>query len=240
MEDITRRGFIGALGMAGMAAAAPAMALADDKPLKAVDTMSAAGEVASIDTVQDNRDMKTFGTAPAEATELTGWTGTPQHIADLGGSTMPLAEANRRRKEYLDSQTEYVMADGTVVPPVYTKMRALVHSYGIGCGNTPIDSSFVELMNEVTEEQAQAFLDMPWGEKFTCLDLYEKGGRTLDECREVCEYLADTGYLCRFETNAGTMYHQSARATGTAAASSACGAPWAARRTSRAPRRSAR
>ncbi len=219
MENITRRGMLGALGLAGMAgiaAGAPQHAFAvDDKALQAVDTMSAAGEVASIDTVQDNRDMQTFGTAPVEATELTGWTGTPQHIADLGGSTMPLAEMNRRRKEYLDSQTEYVMEDGTVVPAVYTKVRALIHSYGIGSGNTPIDSSFTELMNEMSEEQAQAFLDMPWGEKFTALDLFEKGGRTLDECREVCDYLADTGYLCRFETNAGTMYHQVPYFTGT-------------------------
>ena len=177
MENMGGRGFMGTLGMAGLAAAAaPTMAFAQDEPLKAVDTMSAAGEVASIDTVQDNRDMQTFGTAPVEAVELTGWTGSPQHIADLGGSTMPLAEINRRRKEYLGAQSEYVMADGTVVPQVYTKMRALVHSYGMGCGNTPIDSSFVELMNEVTEAQAQAFIDMPWGEKFTALDLFEKGG----------------------------------------------------------------
>lgn len=128
---------------------------------------------------------------------------------------MPLEELSRRRKEYLDAQVEYTVEDGTVAPLPYVKMRALIHSYGMGCGNTVIDSPFTELMNEVTPEQAQAFVDMPWGEKFTALDLFAKGGRTLDECREACEYLADTGYLARFETNAGAMYHQVPYFTGT-------------------------
>ncbi len=219
MEDMSRRSFVESLGALGAMAAAStvltSVASADEKPLEAANTLGASAEGVEIPPIVDNWGMVTEGMAPAEAVELTGWTGTPQHIADLGGSTMPLAELNRRRKEYLDAQTEYVMADGTVVSLPYVKMRALIHSYGMGCGNTVIDSSFAELMNDVTEEQAQAFIDMPWGEKFTALDLFEKGGRTLDECREVCEYLADTGYLCRFETNAGTTYHQVPYYTGT-------------------------
>lgn len=216
-SSLTRRGFVSALGVVGasVALAAASTAKADDE-LKAVDTMSGS-QSGTTEPIVDNRDKATFGAAPQEAVDLTGWTGTPQHIADLGGSTMPVAEINRRRKEYLDAQTEYTMEDGTVVPLVYVKMRALIHTYGMGAGNTPIDSSYVELMNEVTEDQAQIFLDMPWGVKFTPFDLYtnENGKLSLDKCKEVCDFFADTGYLCRFETNAGTTYHQVPYFTGT-------------------------
>jgi ferredoxin len=142
------------------------------------------------------------------ASELTGWTGTPAAIAALGGSTMPLKDINRCRQDYLDTQTDYTCEDGTVIPAIFVKVRALIHTYGMGCGNTPLDSSFRSITEKFTEDDAQAFLDMPMGEKFTAIDLYEKTGRPLDECVTLCEKIADAGYLCRFTTNAGISYHQ--------------------------------
>ena len=146
--------------------------------------------------------------APAlEVSELTGWTGTPEHIAALGGSTMPLADLNALRKAYIDKQTDYTREDGTVVPAVFVKVRALIHTYGMGCGNTPIDNSFDSIMDKFSEDDAQAFLDMPMGVKFTAVDLYERTGRPMDECVELCDRLAAGGFLYRIETHNGPTYN---------------------------------
>lgn len=153
-------------------------------------------------------DSSTDAMAGAHLSELTGWTSTPDKIAALGGSTMPLAELNKRRREYLDAQSDYTCADGTVIPAVFVRVRALVHTYGMGCGSTPADNSFEGIMGKFSEEDAQAFIDMPMGEKFTAIDLYEKTGRPLQECVEVCERIAEAGYLCRFTNNNGVTYHQ--------------------------------
>ncbi len=180
----------------------------------AIGAMGAAGSVAFADEAEVaddafgvDEDFVPGGGSFAEGMLDLGWTGTPPEVAALGGSTMPLAELNRRRQAYIDSQTDYTCEDGTVIPAVYVKMRALIHSYGMGCGNTPRDNSFDDVMAKFTEDEAQAFLDMPMGEKFTAIDLYEKTGRPLDECKELCEHAADAGYLCRFTTNNGITYH---------------------------------
>ena len=61
--------------------------------------------------------------------------------------------------------------------------------------------------NTFTQEQAEAFLDMPVGVQFTAMDLFAKGGRTLDECSEVCEYIAKKGFLMRHEDSNGITYN---------------------------------
>lgn len=191
-RDFLKGAAIGAMGMGVMASflgCTSEEAGADDKP----------GGSTPVDTYRP----------PAAGTsELTGWAGTPAAIAALGGSTMPLKDINRYRQAYLDAQTDYTRADGTVVPAVFVKVRALVHTYGMGCGNTPVDTSFNSIVEKFTEDDAQAFLDMPWGEKFTAIDLYEKTDRTLEDCVKVCEKIADAGFLCRFTTNGGLSYHQ--------------------------------
>ncbi len=137
-----------------------------------------------------------------------GWTGTPSSLVELGMSTMPLAELNRRRQAYLDAQTDYTCADGTVIPAVFVKVRALINSYGMGCGNTHEDGAWEGILQSFSEDDAEMFISMPFGEKFTSIDLYEKTGRPLEECSELCDRLADEGFLCRFSSNNGTMYHQ--------------------------------
>ena len=205
MENISRRNFVGAMGMMGAIgamSAAGAVALADETATEEVAEPEAEAAPAA------DTEFVPGGGSFAEGMLDLGWTGTPVEIAALGGSTMPLAELNRRRQAYLDAQTDYTCEDGTVIPAVYVKMRALIHSYGMGCGNTPTDTCFDDMMAKFTEDQAQAFLDMPMGEKFTAIDLYEKTGRPLEECKELCEHAADCGYLCRFENNSGVVYHQ--------------------------------
>lgn len=188
-RDFLKGAAIGVMGMGAMASLAGC-----GKPTAEADTPAAAA------------------TPPASvitgASELTGWAGTPAAIAALGGSTMPLADINRYRREYIDKQTDYKCEDGTIIPAVYVKARALIHTYGMGCGNTPYDGCFSGMMSKLTENEVQAFLDMPRGEKFTAIDLYENTDHTMEECEKLCEKIADAGYLCRFTTNTGISYHQ--------------------------------
>lgn len=141
------------------------------------------------------------------ASDLTGWAGTPADIAAMGGSTMPLIDLNRYRQEYLDAQSDYTCEDGTVVPAVYVKARALIHTYGMGCGNTPADTSFPALMAKMDEDDAQMFIEMPFGEAFTIADLHAKTGRSIEECTELCDRLAAEGLLCRYSSDNGYYYH---------------------------------
>ena len=137
----------------------------------------------------------------------TGWTGTPEDVLALGVSTMPLEDLNQYRQAYMDAQGDYTMEDGTVVPAVYNKMRALINSYGMGCGNTPQDASFTELLARFTEDEAQAYIDMPLGVNFTAYEMAEKEGRDLDYCEELCERMAQEGFLCAIDENRGRVYH---------------------------------
>lgn len=206
MEDLTRRDFMGAVGAMGAAmglvATVPGIAHADEKASAEGDATSATGGTA--------------GAAPAEAVELTGWTGTPDAIAATGGSTMPLAELNRRRQQYVDAHSEYTCADGTVIPSPYVRMRALIETYGFGGYGTELtDTSFELLMRCFTEDEAKAFVEeMPWGQAFTAVDMYAKGGRPIEECSEICEHAAREGFLERFERTNGVTYNQVALIVG--------------------------
>lgn len=195
MADLTRRGFLGfgAAAAGAMAAMAVGCTPAEEKKEDGAASNEANASSPSV-----------------EASSLTGWTGTPAEIAALGGCTMPLEDLNEYRRKYVESQTDYTCEDGTVIPAAYVKARALIHTYGMGCGNTPVDSSFQDssLLKKFTEDEALAFVEMPWGVAFTPIEFAAKSGRGLDECKEIADKFADGGYLCRFETANGTTYHQ--------------------------------
>lgn len=147
------------------------------------------------------------GEAKREVSDLTGWAGTPEDILAIGGSTMPLADLNRMREEYVNAQTDFVCEDGTVIPAAYVKMRALIHTYGQGSGNEVSAATFAGLMDKLTEDQALAYTQMPYGVRFNAMDFQDKSGRSLEECHELCELMAQQGWLERYETTDGITYH---------------------------------
>ena len=202
-RDMSRRGFMGGMG-AMMAAGA---ALAASRKTAFADAAEDAEDEAEVEEETTNSNL--FLESP------TGWTGTPSELLELGISTMPLDDLNAYRKAYVDAQTDYVCEDGTVIPAIYVKVRALVHTYNFGCG-TANDNSFDDIMENFTEDQAQAFLDMPLGIEFTAYDMAAEEGRTVSECTEICEHLAEVGYLRAFNTNRGRTYNQVPYAIGIA------------------------
>ena len=200
MENMTRRGFLGAaVAVTAGGLAASGVATAD---AKAAEGTWVAGGLPADGEVGAWMDKPWNGVGSAAG----DWVATPADIARLGGSTMPADELERRRRLYVDAQGEYTRADGTVVPAVYNKVRALYNTYSWGVGSIPTDSSFTHFVEEVSEEQCEALLSIPGDGFFRALDLYAQGGRTLDECRDLLDDLASKGYLRRSERTDGVVY----------------------------------
>lgn len=191
--DLTRRGFIGAMaGTVAAAAGISSAALAADE---------------SNDGAQGSPDFVPGGGSFADGALDLGWSGTPAEIEALGGSTMPLAELNRRRHAYLDSLGDYTCEDGTVVPAEVVRARALINTYGMGLGNTPSDKSFGRIQSCMTLDECKAYTEMPMGVEFTAHDFSVESGRPLDECSKICDHLAAEGFLCVSDRPNGRTYH---------------------------------
>ena len=204
-SGVTRRAFVGGMG-AVMAAAAAAMASSKSSFADEAEEAADAEAEAEAETTTENVPGSFVNYPTIEST--TGWTGTPEDVLALGVSTMPLEDLNQYRQAYLDAQSEYTCEDGTVVPAAYVKMRALVNSYGIGCGNTVQDSSFTTLMELFTEEEAEAYIKLPMGVDFTAYEAAAEEGIEVEEAEELCDLFASNGYLCAFDTNRGRCYHE--------------------------------
>ena len=191
MGEMTRRSFVGAATAAAVAAPIMGMAMGDANEALAYQE----GDYPQVPIEED-------------IAAATGFVGTPKDIERLGGSTMPLEALNMYRKKYIDAQTDYTYSDGTVIPAVFVKVRALINTYGTGWGNEYKDAMFDDLMREMSEDDAQAFLEMPYGQEFRAYDFHAASGRPLEECAELCERLANVGYLFRRYTSGGIRYHQ--------------------------------
>ena len=151
---------------------------------------------------------ETGTTAPAEVTAET-----VSYIPT--GTEMTIDELNEKRQALIDSRTEdWVCEDGTVIPNVFVKLRALLDTYGNGVGSVTHDASFAEIMWLFKPEEAQAYLEMPMGVMFTAADYAKKSGRAQDECAALCEELSRRGLLFRSRANGESQYHQLAEAHG--------------------------
>ncbi len=207
MEDMSRRTFIGAMGAMGMIGAT---AFASEAPASA--KVDAAGSAAA-DGQATPAGATTGPAFDVKVGEGTKWT--PADVEVKGGSYLSLAEANKMRAELLDSLGDYTKSDGTVVPAVWNKLRSLVYSIGLGAGDAPLDDhSFDWFQRLFTENEAQAYLEMPFGTLFTASEFAECSGRDEADCLALCEDLADRGLLWRAR-RAGTAYfHQVAAVHG--------------------------
>ncbi len=183
MESMDRRTFVNVAGAAGALSA-----LAASAPIVARASASEGATDADNDT------------------ELVG--STPAGLAAMGGSAMSLRELNRRRHELVDSKGDYTCEDGTVVPAVWHKLRTLFDTYGNGCGDTKYDDTFDFYQMLFTEDEAQAYLEMPYGVLFTAAEFAAESGRDEDECLALCEDLATRGLLWRARRGGVAYFHQ--------------------------------
>lgn len=192
MNVLGRRSFLVGMGMGaaafGLVGCAPAAPTDDD---------------------DSNEELAETSAAPAEVTADTVKIMAPE------SDDMTLEELNRRRQELIDAKTEdYVCEDGTVIPSVYVKLRALLDSYCFGVGSAVHDHCFDEIMFHFTPEDAQIYLEMPMGTLFDAAEFASKSGRSEAECAAVCEDLSSRGLLFRSRQNGKVLYHQLAEAHG--------------------------
>lgn len=162
-----------------------------------------------------------FGCSPqsSEASNSTEGSGNDNSGASaktLGanGEVMTLAEMNAFRKELIESKTDYTCSDGVVIPAVYVKIRALIDTYGNGVGSELTDASFSEVMYHFSEEDAQAYLEMPMGVYFTAVEYSAESNRSEEECLAILEDLASRGLLMRVRRGGVPYFHQLAEAHG--------------------------
>ena len=96
---------------------------------------------------------------------------TPASGVPSGGMHLTIEQINAIRKELVDSKTEdYVREDGTVIPNVFVKLRTLIDTYGLGLGSEVHDHAWDEILINFTEDDAQAYLEMPRSVWFTATD----------------------------------------------------------------------
>ena len=228
-EGVTRRGFMG--GMAAMAAGAAAAAAgvstafadeaedaeaAEAEEAEATEEEAVEAEAETEEATEEAAEEETSTTSTYLTLESpTGWTGTPEDLLALGVSTMPLEDLNQYREAYVAAQTDYTCEDGTVIPACYVKVRALINTYNFGCGSVS-DTAFDDIMENFSEDDCQAFIDMPLGVEFTAYEMAAEEDRDVDECTEICERLADAGYIRAFDSNRGRCYNQVPYAIGIA------------------------
>ncbi|MEE8717337.1 MAG: 4Fe-4S binding protein [Coriobacteriales bacterium] len=191
--DMSRRGFLGTMGAMGVVGTMGAMGMG------LAPSVSLAGN--GIDP--QGVDLPWGGANSADGS----WTGTPDDVKAKGGCTMPLEELNRRRHLYVDSQTEYTCSDGKTIPECYVKARALLHTYGFGIGNEKTDTCFDWFMSEMSEDEAKAYIDMPYGRLFTSQEWAEESGRDVDECETICDGLFSKAWLGRIVNDNGVQYY---------------------------------
>ena len=167
-SELSRRGFIGATAAAGVLGM---------------------GALLSGTAVADEAAATEFNGAGANLTP---------ELDAMGGTSLTHDEINARRHALVDSKGDFVGADGTTTPAVWNKLRALIDTYGWGYGSAKGgENSFAFLQMMFSEDEAQAYLEMPFGEIFTAAEFAYQSGRDEAECAQVCETLAQRGCLFR-------------------------------------------
>lgn len=124
-----------------------------------------------------------------------------------GRMAITLDELNEMRHKLIDAKGEYTCEDGTVIPAVYVKLRALYEGIGFGVGSASNDHCFDFFMRYWSEEEAQACIEMPLGIAFTAADFAQQTGRDEAECEALCYDLSYRGLLMRWNIGGVNHYH---------------------------------
>lgn len=190
--EVSRRGFLGGMGAMMVGAA---FATAGHSPAYADEA----------ENVEDAEDVESEEEATEDETE---------EESTVGKMTITLDELNEMRQANIDAAQGYTCEDGTIIPEVYVKLRACIEGYGLGIGSNLVDTSFDFFMNYWTEDEAQAYIEMPMGVGFTAAEYAQKSGRDEEECEELCYDFSERGLLMRWTRGGVHYYHQIAYAHG--------------------------
>lgn len=192
-KGMTRRGFVGTMGVAGLSAAG----LSGCAPTTRVDLATEA--------VPEEKEI-----------DLTGWEEMaplvkydPDDDMEMMRVDMSWTDLNEIRRAAIDSCEDYVCEDGTVIPKIWVQVREVVDSLGTGVSaQTHVtDDCFNEWMFLCNHDErlASIYVNSPIGRRFTALDAANANGITEEEAVEALNALAFNGILFRTKT-AGIDY----------------------------------
>lgn len=190
MKIINRRAFIGTMGVAGaslLAGCAPEAKSAD---------LAATGE-----GVTEGAEAAAAW-APVEANP---------EIFPMIAEPAPAVLTDEQVQQFLANPAQvtedWVYADGTTIAPAFQMARNAINRNGIGVGSMVNRDHHLDLWPYLfSEEEALLYSQMPNYVEFTIAELAEKTGRSKDECRTLCDQIADRGLLRRVHENGEALY----------------------------------
>lgn len=195
-EEMSRRGFVGAMGAMGAALVA-ADILASAPVDRAVAAEAPSTEPAWVweptstypgETAKNPNVIPMVTQTPADVL-------TPEEVDAFIANEITVTE-------------DYVKADGTVIPAAYINMRNKVNRNGVGIGSGMSTDNHWDIWTiMMSEEEAAAYSEMPQYVDFTAADYAHKSGLDEAECRKMCDALADKGILWRGHRAGVPFYH---------------------------------
>lgn len=97
---------------------------------------------------------------------------------------------------------DFINEDGTTISPAYQMLRNRINRNGLGMGSLITKDHQLDLWPTLfTEEEAQAYIEMPMYRMFTAADFAKESGRTEEECLQLCNTISDKGLLRRIHKN---------------------------------------
>lgn len=190
MEDISRRGFVGAMG-AGLVAG--------------VGFSGSVVNVAGAKEASEAKDAKAgsakdAAAASAPADDPTAQPGGVQWyddqataIAGIDKDWQDPSKTDPVLNEVMDQELvdhDVTLPDGTVVPAVYVNLRNRIDRMGKGVGTNPGPAGYQMIMHEWSEEDAAHELEMPFLAWFNAYDYAMVSGRDQQECAEILKDMA--------------------------------------------------
>jgi ferredoxin len=185
-SSLTRRGFMGAMGMLGATAAGMTVV----NLAKASESADAAAS--STDTpalTESESGTKTVEGGEVDHKEMYG--STAREAIDLGATTEELDALLLDEPEVTEDLT---LPDGTVVDKAYVALRNKLNRMSEGLANDPLENSYENIMRLWTPEEAAQEVLCPNQKWFTAFD-YVRSARehgqevTLDEATDILENL---------------------------------------------------
>jgi uncharacterized protein with FMN-binding domain/ferredoxin len=176
MEKLTRRSFIGTMGIAATAIPVINVASANASEKEESGAEDAALSAAS-DEEAFSADMSTLVSYDRDA-------------------------LIRQAKDTPVAEEDLTLPDGTVVDKAYVTLRNRLNRIGEGFGGTPGIKSYDFIQSLWTVEEAEHENEMPLLQWFTASDYAAMSGRDLDEATEILDGLAEKRLIYR-TTRAG-------------------------------------
>ncbi len=204
MEDITRRNFIGAAAAAGLVGATGIkVTYAAEAGSSGADEAGAADDArAKIPT-----EVPTDPTLPIP--------NDVEYARLPNGRIDPLRLATKLSTEQLDDLLDkeseviedYTTSSGKVIPALYVRVRNRFNRLGVGVGSLlDEDKAWDVIMDNWSEEEAEAYLQMPLHHYFSASEFAEETGRSYDDSVAILDQMAGHSLIMKVDRTGAPLY----------------------------------